>query len=179
MKTSAFEKNRSILQQQKSAYLNNIHSIFQTWDVRTPPWSSSPAAAPLLQLRSWSVEKTWREEARRRRSWSAATARWDRARRRLGDLGLGLGFLLCGRERLEGLERHWPERPSEGLVWPRRWGARPLGLCGLWLWAGSVHAKKMYFAGYCRVSGSGTTETGVNPRNMSGCIMCPATAPRG
>ena len=35
------------------------------------------------------------------------------------------------------------------------------------------------FRGYYRVSGSRTTETGVNPRNVSGCIMCPTTAPRG
>ena len=73
--------------------------------------------------------------------------------------------------------------PARGWFGLRRggWGgARSLRLGSFGLGrAGAVLGTKNVFCRVCRVSGSGTKETGANPRNVSGCIMCPTTAPRG
>ena len=67
----------------------------------------------------------------------------------------------------------------EFLVWPSMLGGGGLGRSGLVALVWAAPDQCLVKNVFCRVSGSGTTETGANPRNMSGCIMCPTTAPRG
>ena len=79
------------------------------------------------------------------------------SRRRLGDLGLGLG-VCCAGERVLKSEQHCSDRARGWFVLE---GLNAVGLGCLGTVAlghlsqdGSVHTKKTYFDGFCWVSGS-------------------------